>query len=189
MQVEEGVILVILGDINARITILEPSIETDINGKMIEEWVTGKDIVHLNRSAKCNGIYTFGRPENRRSAVDHIIVNQEMNNHFKGMRIDENGEELNISDHNLVRCWFRMGREKPEKWKKYKTEYREWYSLEPKALEEMEKDLEKRINGPMSFKGMMSIIMVTQEKHLKRSTKIQIGKKRKRGNNGSSMDG
>ena len=79
----------------------------------------------------------------------------------------------------MVRCWFKIGREKPKKWKKYKTEYREWYTLEPKALEEMEKDLERRTNGPMSFKGMMSIIMVTQEKHLKRSKKIQIGKKGK----------
>ena len=86
---------------------------------------------------------------NRRSAIDHVIVNQKMNNHFKDMRVDENGEELNISDHNLIRCWFKIGREKPKKWKKYKTEYREWYTLEPKALEEMEKDLERRTNGPM----------------------------------------
>ena len=104
MQVEEGMNLVILGDINARLTILEPRIETDVNGNMIEEWITGKDMAHLNRSEKCRGIYTFGRPENRRSAIDHVIVNQKMNNHFKGMRIDENGKELNISDHNLIRC-------------------------------------------------------------------------------------
>ena len=112
MQVEEGVNLVILGDINARLRILEPGIENDINGKMIEEWITGKNLIHLNRSEKCRGTYTFGRPEGRRSAVDYIIVNQEMSIKYKGMRIDENGEELNISDHNLVRCWFRLGRDK-----------------------------------------------------------------------------
>ena len=146
---------------------------------MIEEWVTGKDMIHLNRSEKCIGKYTFGRPEGRRSAIDHVMVNQELNNQFKGMTVDENGEELNISDHNLVRCWFKIGREKPKNWKDYKTEYREWYTLDPKALGEMEKELEKRTRGPMSFKGMMAIIMVAQEKHLKRSKKIQIGKKGK----------
>ena len=31
----------------------------------------------------------------------------------------------------------------------------------------------------MSFKGMMAIISVTQEKHLKKSKKIQIGEKEK----------
>ena len=29
--------------------------------------------------------------------------------HFKGMHIDENREELNISDHNLVKTWFNIG--------------------------------------------------------------------------------
>ena len=44
----------------------------------------------------------------------------------------------------------------------------------------MEKDLEKRTKGPLSFKGMMAIVKVTQERHLKRSKKIKIGKKREK---------
>ena len=79
MQVEEDVRLIILGDMNARLKLLEPNIETDPKGSMIEEWVTGKDLVHLNRSEKCIGNYTFGRQEGRRSAIDHVIVNQELN--------------------------------------------------------------------------------------------------------------
>ena len=35
MIVEDGVNLIILGDMNARLSILEPSIETDANGRMI----------------------------------------------------------------------------------------------------------------------------------------------------------
>ena len=42
MQVEEGVKLIVLGDLNARLRILEPGIETDINGRMIETWVVEK---------------------------------------------------------------------------------------------------------------------------------------------------
>merc|ERR1712030_229243 len=53
------------------------------------------------------------------------------------------------------------------------------YTQDHKALEEMEKDLENRVRGPMSFKGMMAIISVTQEKYLKKSKKIQIGAKEK----------
>ena len=179
MQVEEGVKLIVLGDLNARLRILEPGIETDINGRMVEEWVAEKGLQHLNRSEKCVGTYTFGKPGGRRSAVDHILINEELQADFKGMRVDENGEELNISDHNLVRCWFRIGRTKATKWGTSKTETRVWYTQNPKALEEMEKDLENRVRGPMSFKGMMAIISVTQEKHLKKSKKIQIGEKEK----------
>ena len=48
-------------------------------------------------------------------------------NTFKGMAIDENAEELNISDHNLVRTWFKLGRDKHTIWEKNKYEIREWY--------------------------------------------------------------
>ena len=177
MQVEDGVNLLILGDMNARMSILEANIETDANGIMIEEWINGKDMTHLNRTEKCIGKFTFGRPEGRRSAIDHVLVNNKLYEGFKGMTIDENGEEINISDHNLVRSWFKIGREKPGIWNKPKVEYREWYTLEQGALEKMEKEVEKRINGPMSFKGMMAILVVSQEKHLKRTKRVQIGKR------------
>ena len=75
------------------------------------------DMTHLNRSDKCVGKFTFGRPEGRRSAIDHVLVNNKLNEQFKGMTIDKNGEEINIGDHNLVRTWFKIGREKPENWK------------------------------------------------------------------------
>ena len=83
MIVEDDVNLVILGDINARLNILEPGKETDENGQMIEEWISEKDMIHLNRSSRCIGKYTFGRPENRRSAIDHILVNTRMGENFK----------------------------------------------------------------------------------------------------------
>ena len=37
--------------------------------------------------------------------------------------------------------------------------------------------MERRINGSMSFKSMMAILVVSQEKHLKRTRRIPIGKK------------
>ena len=130
------------------------------------------DLTHLNRSEKCVGKYTFGRPEGRKSAIDHVMVNTKLNGQFKGITIDENGEEINISDHNLVRTWFKIGREKAGDWKKSETEYRKWYTLEQDALEKMEREVESRINGPMSFKSMMAILVISQERHLKRTRRI-----------------
>ena len=92
MQVKEGIKLVVLGDLNARLRTLEPGIDTDINGKMLESWVTDKNLLHLNNTDKCEGKYTFGKPGGRRSAVDHILVNGEMQPNFRGMRVDENKE-------------------------------------------------------------------------------------------------
>ena len=99
--------------------------------------------------------------------------------YFKGMRINENGEEINISDHNLIRAWFKIGRVNGADWKKTETELRKWYTLDQEALENMEKEVENRIRGPISFRGMMGILIISQEKHLKRTRKILIGKKRR----------
>ena len=94
-----------------------------------------------------------------------------MNENFKGMRIDEDGEEINISDHNLIRTWFKIGRTNGADWKKPETELRKWYTLDQGALENMEKEVENRLRGPISFRGMMGIIIIAQEKHLKRTRK------------------
>ena len=88
MNVEEDVHLVILGDINGRLSALEPERNTDANEQMIEDWVNELDMIHLNRSEMCTGTYTFGRPGKPRNAIDHVIVNTKMGESFKAMRID-----------------------------------------------------------------------------------------------------
>ena len=54
--------------------------------------------------------------------MGHVLVNRKMEETFKGMTIDENAEELNISDHNLIRTWFKLGRRHSTKWEKNKYE-------------------------------------------------------------------
>merc|ERR1711891_84556 len=135
MQVKEGTKLVVLGDLNTRLRTLEPGIDTDVNGRMIESWVTDKNLLHLNNTKKCEGKYTFGNPGGRRSAIDHILINGETQQNYKGMRVDENKEELNISDHNLLRYWFKLGRTETTKWEKKEKEKKSWYTHDQEALE------------------------------------------------------
>ena len=111
MEVEPGVLLIFLGDLNGRLKVLEPLIEIDSNGRMIEEWSEKFELHHLNLSNKCIRTYIFEKEGGRRSAVDHMIVNSELMEKFKGMHIDEDRIALNKSDHNLVRAWFNIGKE------------------------------------------------------------------------------
>ena len=143
MTVDPEVNLVCLGDINGRLKILEPKIETDTNGKMVEEWTEKRGLHHLNQSEKCIGTYTYGKPGKPRSAIGHILVNDTMVEKFKGMHIDENVEEVNMSDHNLVRAWFNLswGRGETTNWKQSKYEKRTWYKKDPQSLQNMEEDL------------------------------------------------
>ena len=97
-EVEPEVALICLGDKNGRLKRLEPNIETDSNGKMVEEWTGKHNLHHLNLSDKCIGKYTFHNSFGK-SAIDHILVNDRLVEGFKGMFIDEEKELLNISDH------------------------------------------------------------------------------------------
>ena len=78
-----------------------------------------------------------------------------MKEKFKGMNIDENAEEINISNHNLPRAWFKIGRGETTKWEKKKYEIRTWYKKDEESLKKMEEDLLTRLNGPTSFNNMM----------------------------------
>ena len=50
-----------------------------------------------------------------------MLVNNKLYTGYKGMHIDEEKELLNISDHCLVRAWFKIGNEKKTRWNKPKT--------------------------------------------------------------------
>ena len=55
LEVKPDVALVCLGDINGRLRKLEPHIDTDSNGHMIEEWTIKYNLNHQNQSEKCIG--------------------------------------------------------------------------------------------------------------------------------------
>ena len=80
MGVDPGTALMVLGDINGRLKILEPTIRaSDANGRMVESWTDNRDLIHLNAMDTCIGRYTFGS-QNGRSAIDHVLVNECMAN-------------------------------------------------------------------------------------------------------------
>ena len=167
MEVGPEVLIICLSDMNGGIKSLEPHIETDSNGKMVEEWTEKYGLHHLNQSEKCIGVYTFSKKGGKKSAIDHILVNDKLSEKFKGMQIDENKEQLNISDHNLVRAWFNIGGEEKLTWKKPKYERIEWFKKDPDSMNEMEKDLIPMIGKKVGFNDFMRKIKISQERKVK----------------------
>ena len=171
-------LVVCLGDFNARLACLEPNIrQSDTNGQMIEQWVQSKGMHHLNQHTNCTGIYTFGKTEKAKSAIDHILVNDNMIDKFKGMDIDENKEQFNISDHNLIRAWFSIGKERNEKWKKKEYEIRTYYKTDEESLKNMEENLMSGIRGKISFNSLMDKVEIAQNRNLKEQNRVKVGKK------------
>merc|ERR1711874_436451 len=107
-------------------------------GKMIEEWTTKFDLYHLNVTDQCKGTYTYNCNTGK-SAIDHVLVNGHFMNKYKGMYIDEEKIQLNISDHCLVRVWFRIGTNNERtKWKKAKFKEIKWISKKENSLKNFE---------------------------------------------------
>ena len=173
LEVEPGINLIVLGDMNGRLTRLEPNIKTDANGKMIERWIDKYNLVHLNNQITCIGKYTY-ESKNGKSAIDHILTNNSMFNKHLGMLIDEEKTMLNISDHNLIRAWFKLGNTKHNNQVDRKASKKlTWISREPDRIEKCVEDFKKKIGKKISFEGCMGKIKTAMECTMRRQKRIR----------------
>ena len=62
-------------------------------------------------------------------------------------------------------------------WKKPKYEQIEWIKKDPDSVKAMEEDLLPKIGKKICFNGLMKKIKVSQDKVLKKSKRIKVGKK------------
>ena len=53
--------MLILGDMNGHLRIIEEDRRDDINGRMIMDWIKEEELFLLNSNEKCKGKYTWGR--------------------------------------------------------------------------------------------------------------------------------
>ena len=159
-EVEPDVSLICLGDINGRLKKLEPDTETDCNGIMIEDWISKFNLNHLNQTEECIGTYTFSTT-NGKSAIDHILVNNKLYSGYKGMHINEDKTLLNISDHCLVRAWFKLGSIPKVDWKKPKYKTITWVRKDEESYEVFKKAFKKHIGKNTSFNKFMKKMKMT----------------------------
>ena len=175
MEVEPDVKLICLGDFNGRLKKLEPNTITDTNGQMIENWSIDKDLQHLNTHENCVGKYTF-TSLNGKSAIDHVLVNNNLMNDFIGMFIDEGRIQLGISDHNLIRVWFTM-KHKNTKWKNNSSKKTiEWVGKDSKSLIKFEEAFEKQIGKKTGFRRCIDKMKYTLNHTMRKRKKIRTSK-------------
>ena len=141
---EPEVSLICLGDLNGRLKTLEPEIETDSNGVMIENWISQYNLNHLNQTEECIGTYTFST-SNGKSAIGHILANNKFFTGYKGIHINEDKTLLNISDHCLVRAWFKIGPNSKANWKKTKVKTITWIKKDEESYELFKETFRKNI--------------------------------------------
>ena len=68
---------------------------------MILEWLEKYKFTLLNDDAKCEGEITWAR-DNQKSIIDYALVTDKFYDKYSKMKIDEEQEKMDISDHNLI---------------------------------------------------------------------------------------
>ena len=176
MKVDPNTALLVLGDMNGRLIELEPGIKTDANGKMINSWIDKEDMHHLNALESCVGRYTF-ESLNGKSAIDHMLTNYYMRERHLGMWIDEDRTMLDISDHNLVRAWFKLKHENYSVKKKRPKKKITWISRKAECLQMCLESFKGKIGKKYSFKSCINKLKTSVEHTMKKSFKKKQGNK------------
>ena len=176
MEVKDDEGLIILGDFNGHIRGLGPH-ETDFNGKMILEWMSNYSLILLNMDEKCQGVTTWSRDyKNQHSAVDFVLVNNNIYKKFCNMKIDEKKDVLDISDHHLVTFSLNI-ENKNNNFNKKQYEITEYYTFKIEALKEFIEEVEKRwkIHKINNIEEMDISLKECADAILKRIYKKRIG--------------
>ncbi|CAL4079479.1 unnamed protein product, partial [Meganyctiphanes norvegica] len=168
--------LIILGDFNAHLEMIEPERKDDFNGKMIIEWVEKYNLILLNTDEKCIGKYTRSRGV-QKSAIDMVLVNEEMYETCKDMRIDEEKEIISFSDHNLVSVTLRLGEKGRKTFETGKWTEDVFLKRDKKSVKENGEELERRWteNESRNVNDMISKMQEVQDILLIKKVKRKIG--------------
>jgi len=131
----------------------------------------------LNYTEECIGTYTFESP-NGHSAIDHILTNDTLVGKYLGMYIDEERSLLNISDHNLVRAWFRINPgHKKAKWNKTTKKCITWISRDEDRLVKCAESFKRKIGKKISFKKCMNKMKSSIDETLRRRKMVKLAGK------------
>ena len=168
--------LMVLGDMNAHMELLEENRKDDANGKMIMEWISELGLVLMNADEKCRGKYTWSRGD-QRSAIDMVLMNGKLYELCSEMVIDEEKEELNISDHCLVTTELRLREKGGVKFGKEKKKIT-YYKRDRETLEKVRDEVKKVWREGMGGAEMWEKLVETHERIAKREFEVRVGKKR-----------
>merc|ERR1711895_68382 len=177
MRVDPNTALLVLGDMNGRLVELEPTIRSDANGEMVKSWTDKGDLYLLNAQDTCIGRYTF-ETQNGRSVIDHMLVNEYMLGRHISMWIDEDKTMLDISDHNLVRAWFKLGNDNYGVKKKDPRRRITWISRNPVNIQKCVENFKAKIGKKQAFGNCMNKLKESVDHTMKKSKIQKLGSKR-----------
>ena len=173
-QRDDDEALIIMGDFNGHTGFLGYQ-ELDKNGEFVMELMHNHNLILLNNDTKCEGLYTWSR-DNQKSVIDYMLVNKKMYDMFIDMKIDENKETIDISDHNMLTAKFKIAQPRTTNTKKKKWDEREYYKLDDISLQNYAEEVEQEFQtkNVRTITEVNATIKEVADKHLKKKYRRKI---------------
>ena len=172
---EEETIFVV-GDFNGHLGYIGYQEENE-NGKLINEFMSENDLILMNCDEKCEGLYTWERQE-MKSVIDLIFTNMRGYGKIKKIKIDEQRERVDLSDHCLIEVQLKGKHMDKANWRL--GEIREGYSRKKEKLLIFSNKIEEKIREEgigIALERINRIMKETAEEELKIKYKSRIDEK------------
>ena len=92
--------LIVMGDFNGHLGYVGYQ-EENRNGRIVNDLIWRSDLILVNIDEMCRGTYAWERGE-QKSAIDLIMTNNKIYNLIESMIIDEERNQIDISDHCII---------------------------------------------------------------------------------------
>ena len=135
----------LLGDMNGHTGLIGQQKENE-NGKMIKDWMNDFGLVLLNLDEKCKGTYTWGRND-QKSVIDYALVNGHCYHLFSEMKIDEEREIFDLSDHNMITVELKLPKRRNTNFEKAKVITRTFLKTDDESLLKFSTEVDARLCG------------------------------------------
>ena len=163
--------LIVIGDFNAHIGILGNQ-PLNQNGRLVRNLMESTDLILINTDeTKAKGRVTW-RQGIYESVIDFIFCNESMYDKIEMMEADEQGEKINISDHNLITVEVTIGGN--NKKREGEGKIISYYKMTDDRMIKMRNNVKNLIQGEniVNMGKMEDKIKEQCEKHLKVKRKI-----------------
>ena len=158
---KEGLILA--GDFNGHLRMIDGR-DNDDNGKMLMEWVEKYEVILLNLDERCEGKYTRIQKD-QKTTVDYILVNKKIFDKIESIKIDENKETLEGSDHVAMSIKIKVKKEN-NGFKKSKWKVKEYYSDKDEDINKLVDYIENKWSQlkPRNYQAVIDDIQDASDK-------------------------
>ena len=169
--------LLVLGDFNGHVGFIGEQ-ACNRKGEMMLEFSDRWGLTILNADDRCNGKYTRVQGAEK-SVIDFFLVNEGMYKLFENMKVDEDKEEFDLSDHCCIKADFVMkGREIGTRGERVGEI--EFYAVkEESRMMKFVQKVEEQLNGieGLDIQKMEEVMKKQADAHIKKKKRIKLNRK------------